>query len=49
MPLPPRNVELCLIVLEELDQKEIKEAAGQYQEQTYHNWKLLLFSKGPIP
>ena len=30
-PLPPRNIELCLIVLEELDQKEIFEAASYHR------------------
>ena len=44
-PLPPRNIHLCLVVMEGLDKEGILEMASSYQEQTYHNWNIVLFAR----
>ena len=47
-PLPHRDIQLCLVVLEGLDKKGIREMASSFQEQTYHNWKLVLFARKEV-
>ena len=47
-PLPPRDIQLCLVVMEGLDKKGLQEMASSFQEQTYHNWRLVLFAKDEV-
>ena len=47
-PLPPRDIQLCLVVMEGLDRKGILEMASSYQEQNYHNWMLVLFAADEV-
>ena len=44
-PLPPRDIQLCLVVMEGLDEQGIREMASGFQEQTYSNWRLVLFAR----
>ena len=44
-PLPPREIQLCLVVMEGLDEQGIREMASGFQEQTYSNWRLVLFAR----
>lgn len=43
--LPNRRVELCLVVMQELTQKQISHAMGLHQEQRYDHWKMVVFAR----
>jgi hypothetical protein len=35
--------------MDELDEKEIAAAQHSYRDQTYHNWRMVLFAQDSIP
>ena len=41
--LPPRNISLCLIIIDDLDLKQVELASQLYREQTFTNWKMIVF------
>jgi hypothetical protein len=43
--LPPRNIEVCLIIMENLTSAQIAVMRNAFDNQTYKNWKLVIPSE----